>query len=100
VLRDHQLHSNFNKCDLFQKEIQYLGHTILAEGVKVDPEKLKEIMDWPAPRNVTKVRSFLGLDIYYRRFINLFYNIIHPITSLQRKGKKFLCPAECKAKFK
>jgi hypothetical protein len=50
VLREHQLYAKFNKCDFFQKEIQYLGHIISAEGVAVDPKKIKEIMDWPAPR--------------------------------------------------
>jgi hypothetical protein len=49
VLRDHQLYAKYRKCDFFQKEIQYLGHTISAEGVTIDPEKIKEIMDWVAP---------------------------------------------------
>jgi hypothetical protein len=50
VLREHQLYAKFIKCDFFQKEIQYLGHVISAEGVAVDPKKIKAIMDWPAPR--------------------------------------------------
>jgi hypothetical protein len=41
------------------------------------------------PKNVTEVRSFMGLAGYYRRFIEGFLNIAHPITSLQRKGVKF-----------
>jgi hypothetical protein len=60
VLREHQLYAKFNKCDFFHKEIQYLGHIISAEGVAVDLEKIKAIMDWPTLRNVTKVRSSWG----------------------------------------
>jgi hypothetical protein len=93
------LYAKFSKCDLFQKEIQYLGHIISAEGVAVDPEKIKEIMDWPAPRNVTEVRYFMGLDGYYKRFIKGFSKIGNPITSLQRKGNKFVWSPECEASF-
>jgi hypothetical protein len=76
------LYTNFIKCDLFKKEIQYLGHIILAEGVVVEPANIKEIMDWPTPRNMSEVRSFVGLVGYYRRFIKGFYKIDNPITSL------------------
>ena len=53
VLIEYHFYSKFGKCDFFQREIQYLGHVISAEGVTVDPEKIKVIMNWPAPRNVT-----------------------------------------------
>jgi hypothetical protein len=90
VLREHQLYAKFNKCDLFKKEIQYLGHVISNEGVAIDPPKIKEIMGWPAPRNVIEVRSFMGLVGYYKRFIKGFSNIGNPITSLKMKGNKFV----------
>jgi hypothetical protein len=99
VLRDHQLYAKYNKCDFFQKEIQYLGHTISTEGVAVDPEKIKAIMDWPFHWNMTEVRPFMGLVGYYIRFFKTFSKIGHPITSLQRKGKKFVWSAECETNF-
>jgi len=65
-----------------------LGH-VSKEGIVVDLEKIKAIMDWETPRNVEEVRSFMGLVGYYRRFIENFSGISYPITSLQEKCKKF-----------
>jgi len=66
-----------------------LGHVVSKEGIAVDPEKIRAIMEWVAPKSVDEVRSFMGLEGYYMRFIRNFSQIPYPITSLQRKGKKF-----------
>jgi hypothetical protein len=66
-----------------------LGHIFSKDGIVVDPEKIEAIREWSAPKNVTEVRSFMGLTGYYRRFIVGFSRMAHPITSLQRKEKKF-----------
>lgn len=56
-------------------------------------------MEWPTPKNVNEVRSFMGLEGHYRRFIRNLSKIGHPITSLQRKGKKFKWKIKCATKF-
>jgi len=76
-----------------------LGHVISEEVISVDPEKIEGIMEWVAPKNVDKMRSFMGLVGYYRRFIKNFSQISYPITSLQRKGKKFKWIEECEVNF-
>jgi hypothetical protein len=65
----------------------------------VDPNKIKAIREWPVPRNVTEVRSFMGLAGYYRIFIKGFSKIAHPITYLQKKGVKFEWIEECEEGF-
>jgi hypothetical protein len=95
VLREHQLYAKLSKCSFYQRKIHYLGHIISKEGIVVDPEKVEAIREWLAPRNVVKVRSFMGLVGYYRRFITGFSKIAHPITSLQRKEEKFQSTKEC-----
>jgi hypothetical protein len=99
VLREHKLYAKLSKCDFFQRQVHYLGHVISEKGVAVDPDKIKAIIDWPTPRDVTDIRSFMGLAGYYRRFIKGFSKIGHPITSLQRKGVKFIWTTECEGSF-
>jgi hypothetical protein len=89
VLREHQLYAKFSKHDFFQKQVHYLGH-VISEGVVVDPAKIKSIMDWHTPKDVPNIRSFMGLEGYYRRFIKGFSKIGFLITSLQKKGVKFI----------
>jgi hypothetical protein len=76
-----------------------LGHIIYKEGIVVDPKKIEAIREWSMPKNVTKFRSFMGLASYYRRFITGFSRIYHPITSLQRKEKKFQWIEDCERSF-
>jgi hypothetical protein len=90
VLREYNLYANLIKFDFFQKKVHYLGHFISEKGVAIGPNKIKSIMDWPTPKDVTDIRSFMGLAGYYRIFINGFFEISHPITSLQIKGVKFV----------
>ena len=99
-LREHQLYAKFSKCDFFKDKIQYLGHVVTKEGIFVDPEKIKAIEEWPVPKYVTDVRSFMGITSYYRRFIEGFSRIAIPITSLQKKGKKFEWIQKCEDSFK
>eukprot|EP00253_Pinus_taeda_P015903 PITA_15903 len=99
TLRKHQLYAKFSKCDFFKEEIQYLGHVISKEGIAVDPEKIKAIMDWSIPKDVTDVRSFMGLAGYYRRFVAGFSKVAFPITSLQKKGKLFHWTPDCQKSF-
>ena len=65
----------------------------------VDPDKIKSIMDWPTPKDVFDIRSFMCLTRYYRRFIKGFSKIDFPITSLQKKGVKFIWTSECEEIF-
>jgi hypothetical protein len=69
--------------------VHYLGHVISEEGVEVDPDKIRSIMEWPTPKDVSDIRSFISLAEYYRRFIKGFSKIVCPITAFQKNGVKF-----------
>jgi hypothetical protein len=87
--RDARLKLNPGKCHLLQREVKYLGHIVSPEGISTDPEKLKAVREWPAPKDKHEVRSFLGLCTYYRRFISGFANIAKTLTKLTEQKKIF-----------
>jgi ribonuclease HI len=61
----------------------------------VDPAKVKEIVAWSIPTIVTKIRNFLGVAGYYRKFIEGFSKIAKPMTSLLEKGREFKWDEKC-----
>jgi hypothetical protein len=99
-LHDNQLYAKFSKCDFWLKEVAFLGHIITNGGIKVDPGKTSETLNWKQPTDVSKIRSFLGLAGYYRRFIEGFSKIVKPFTSLLEKGKEFKWDEACQKCFK
>ena len=99
LLKEHHLYENMRKCDFYRDIIKYLSHIISEEGISMDPKKIEAITNWPTPRNVTDVRSFMGLAGYYRRFIEGFSKVAYAITSLQKKGVKFEWTSKCEESF-
>ena len=87
------------KCQLFAKQVEYLGHIISKEGVHTDPKKKQVVKNWPKPETLHDVRSFLGFCSYYRRFIAKFAEIARPLHKLSEKGQKFLWTDECNSAF-
>jgi hypothetical protein len=97
--RAHQLYTKFNKCEFWIIEVAFLGHVISAGGVWLDPGKVKDVLNWMSPTNVTEIQSFLGLDIYYRWFINDFSKIAKLMMKLLEKNKDFDWTQEFQASF-
>ena len=70
------------------KEVEFLGVVIGLKGVEMQREKVEEVLNWPASKNVKEVQKFLGLVNYYRRFIKDFVRIAAPLYVLVRKEQK------------
>ena len=69
------------------------------DNISVDPRKVKAVLKWPRPTNVTEIRSFLGLAGYYRRFVEGFSKIVVSLTWLTQKEVRFEWSDECETSF-
>jgi hypothetical protein len=76
------------KCQLFQSEVEYLGHVVGANGISPIPEYTKAVADWPLPTTRSEARTFLGKVGYYRRFIKDYSAIARPWTDVAGKAEK------------
>ena len=83
-LREHQLYAKRSKCVFGQATLKFLGHILSADGVKVDPEKIEALQNWPTPSNVTDVRQFVGLANYFRKFVLGLSSLAKPLTDLTK----------------
>jgi Reverse transcriptase (RNA-dependent DNA polymerase) len=87
---DYDLYFKAKKCEFKNLKIEYLGLVVEEGKLAIDPAKLKEILDWPAPETVKEVRSFLGFGNFYCRFVKGFSHLAHPLNDLLKKDKKFV----------
>ena len=88
-LQEKKLYAKLSKCEFFQREVEFLGHRIGADGLRVSPDKIGAVRDWPTPTSITDVRSFLGLANFYRRFIKGYSRIALPISELTKETVTF-----------
>ena len=71
-MEEQQIYANPSKCAFGVQEVEYLGHIVCHEGVKVDPNKIKATREWPIPQNWKKLRGLLGLRGYYSGDIYMY----------------------------
>nr|GEW91753.1 hypothetical protein [Tanacetum cinerariifolium] len=89
LLKNEKLYAKFSKCDFWLESVHFLSHVIDSDGVHVDPAKVEVIQNWSVPTTPTKLRQFLGLAGYYRRFIEGFSLISKHLSKLTQKNKKY-----------
>ncbi|CEP15198.1 hypothetical protein, partial, partial [Parasitella parasitica] len=80
-------------------KVQFLGFVISPQGISMDPEKVKSIAEWPAPKSVHDVQVFLGLANFYRRFIKNYSKVCTPLTALLKKDVPFKWTTATEATF-
>jgi hypothetical protein len=88
------------KCDFHKQEVEFLGHLVGVDGVRMDPRKIDAVTNWPEPTTVKEVQAFLGFANFYRRFIAGYSKIAQPLTELTRKDLTFKWTNEADVAFR
>jgi hypothetical protein len=86
LLSQHQLFLKQSKCDFGASEVEYLGHLVGKDGVRVDPKKIEAMQDWPHLKTLKSLCGFLGLTGYYHKFVNNYRKIAAPLTALLKNN--------------
>ena len=88
-LKENDLYVKPEKCTFCTTEVNFLGMIVGKDGIKMDQEKVKAVLDWPAPPNTKGVRSFLDLANFYQRFIQDYAQVARPLNDLLKKDVVF-----------
>ncbi|KAF1318886.1 reverse transcriptase, partial [Globisporangium splendens] len=99
VMRENKLYANLKKCIFFAQEIPVLGCFVGKHGVRVDPEKVKAIDDWPVPQNVKQLRQWLGLANYLHKYTRNYAALVQPLTQLLKKDIEWEWSSDHQAAF-
>jgi hypothetical protein len=97
LLSQHQLFLKQSKCAFGASEVEYLGHLVGKDGIRVDPKNIEAMQYWLHPKTLKILRGFLGLTGYYRKFVKKYGKIAAPITALLKKNSFTLTPAASQA---
>jgi hypothetical protein len=98
-LREVNLKLNPSKCCFAAKTITFLGHVVSKEGIRPNPGKIEAVLHFPTPKNVTSVRSFLGLTGYYGKYVRGYSSLAGPLFELTRKDVAFVWDVGCEQAY-
>jgi len=99
-LEEHDLYIKPEKCEWKVKEVGFLGVVIGPNGIKMEKEKVRDVLEWPTPKCVKDVQKFLGLANYYRRFVKDFAEIARLMHRLVRKQERWNWGSEQEEAFR
>jgi len=98
-LRKAGLYAKAEKCKFHSKSVEYLGYILSPSGLTMSNDKIKIIQDWPEPKKVKDIQSFLGFTNFYCQFIFNYSDIVIPLTYLTRKDIPWKFDSSCQDAF-
>jgi hypothetical protein len=99
-LKANRLQANLRKSVFEKQEVEFVGFMVTAKGLRMSDRKIEAVQTWPTPRTVKNVQEFLGFANFYRRFIQNFSHLTHPMTQLTKKDEPWKWSAQCEKAFR
>ena len=98
-LRKAGLYAKAKKCEFHSKLVEYLEYILSPSGLTMSDDKIKIIQDWPEPKKVKDIQSFLGFANFYCQFIFNYSDIVIPLTRLTWKDIPWKFDSSCQDAF-
>lgn len=98
-LQAFDIRVNMSKCQMGLEEVEYVGHIVGRNGVKVSPRRVQALQALPVPKNLKDLRHFMGIANYMRRFINNFARVCKPLSAMMSDKVPFHFGQEQKESF-
>ncbi|MBW0580610.1 hypothetical protein O181_120325 [Austropuccinia psidii MF-1] len=98
-LRDNNLFAKASKCVFHASSVEYLGYVVSSEGLKMDSSKVQQILNWPQPKNIKALQSFLGFAKFYCHLIKNYFKKISALTALLKKDSPLIFNEEALSQF-
>ncbi|MBW0579247.1 hypothetical protein O181_118962 [Austropuccinia psidii MF-1] len=98
-LSDNNLFAKASKCVFHASSVEYLGYVVSSDGLRMDSSKVQQILNWPQPKNIKGLQSFLGFANFYRHFIKNYDKKITSLTSLLQKDSNLIFNEEALSQF-
>jgi len=99
LLIKNGLYAKLEKCEFHVKETTFLGFVVSINGLRMDRNKVRSVLEWPIPKNLKELQSFLGLCNFYRKFIKNFAKNMEPLRKLLKKENQFIWNDEADSAF-
>jgi hypothetical protein len=97
LLSQHQRFLKQSKCAFGTSKVEYLGHLVGKDDVRVDPKKIESMQEWTHPKTLKIFRGFMGLTGYYRKFVKNYGKIVAPLTTLLKNNSFTWTPIAAQA---
>ncbi|MBW0511685.1 hypothetical protein O181_051400 [Austropuccinia psidii MF-1] len=98
-LRDNNLFSKASKCVFHASSVKYLGYVVSSDGLKMDSSKVQQNFNWPQPKNIKSLQSFLVFANFYHHFIKNYSKKISALTFFLKKDSPFIFNEEALSQF-
>ena len=99
LLEEHQLVLSPEKCKWHISKVNFLGYIFSENGIEIDQEKIRTVLEWKEQTTIKEVQSFLGFANFYRHYIQGYSKLTRSLTDLTKKSEKFDWQAECQEAY-